>query len=96
MSKYLHCKSKMSHITQTSHFTRPHEERKKIKRKLKKQSDPKIFFKNDHSKVTLNYTTGNGLVSSIQMGEDLPRALFVTSSPNLDALGRIIHSPIKI
>ena len=47
-------------------------------------------------KVTLNYTTGNGLVSSLQMGDDLPGTLFVTSSPNLDALGRIIHSPIKI
>ena len=66
-------------------------------RREKNQEEIKnIFFKNDHSKVTLNYTTGNGLVSSIQMGEDLPRALFVTSSPNLDALGRIIHSPIKI
>ena len=47
-------------------------------------------------KVTLNYTTGNGFVSSVQMGDDLPGTLFVTSSPNLDALGRIIHSPIKI
>ena len=70
------------------------------KNKKKNRENPNLFLTSATKiwplKVTLNYTTGNGLVSSVQMGDDLPGTLFVTSSPNLDALGRIIHSPIKI